>query len=268
MKNLSKLSPEEQLKILIVLDILVNPHGEQSFNILYYLQKLTDKELNNLIIEYNKDDTQKEMKDLMEGNNVDILTDLPRWWPTSSLQVKEFGFPVKPVSDSTHKYLNNLLSGLSETIRTQAFLKFEFKLYRNLDPDPSGERWNEIGVRVAIENAKKIFEKEGTNSRNRGIGHTPRDREDIANRQEQEREEPDREGNPEYDSDSDSDSENEDSIYNGGKNTKRSKPKRNKTKRSKTKRSKTKRSKTKRSKTKRSKTKRNKTKRNKTKRRK
>ena len=258
MTNLSDLLPHEQLKILIVLDILVNPQGEPLFSILYYLQKLTDEELNNLIIEYNKDDTQKEMKDLMEGNNVDILTDLPRWWPTSSLQVKEFGFPVKPVSDSTHKYLNNLLSGLSETIRTQAFLIFEFKLYRNLDPDPSGLGWNEIGVRASIENAKERFEKEGTNSRNRGIGHTPRAREDIANRQEQQREEPDREGNPEYESDSDSDSEDEDSIYNGGKNPKRRKLKRSKPKRIKPKRNKTKRNKTKRNKTKRNKTKRRK----------
>ena len=257
--NLSELPPDEQLKILKVLDILVNPQGEPLFSILYYLQKLTDEELNKLIIEYNKDDTQKEMKDLMEGNNQDkLLPDLPQRWPTSSLQAKEFAFPVKPVSDSTLKYLNNLLSGLSETIRTQAFLIFEFKLYRNLDPDPSGFGWNEIGVRRSIENAKERFEKEGTNSKNRGIGHTPREGEDIANRQEQQREEPDREGNPEYESDSDSDSEDEDSIYNGGKNPKRRKLKRNKTKRNKTKRNKTKRNKTKRNKTKRNKTKRNK----------
>ena len=259
MENLSELPPDKQLKLLIVLDILVNPHGEPLFSILYYLQKLTDKELNKLIIEYNKDDTQKEMKDLMEGNNLDkLLPGLPPLWPTSSLQAKEFAFPVKPVPDSTLKYLNNLLSGLSETIRTQAFLIFEFKLYRNLDPDPSGFGWNEIGVRRSIENAKERFEKEKTNSKNRGIGHTPREGEDIANRQEQQREEPDREGNPEYESDSDSDSEDEDPIYNGGKNPKRRKLKRSKTKRSKTKRRKTKRRKTKRRKTKRRKTKRRK----------
>ena len=237
--RLSELELDEQIRLLFILDLFLPANG-----LGYYFKTLSDKELNNLIREYNnRDKTKKDLDDLIHGKRVnELITDWPTSWATSEASAKDIPIKVKPPNDDERKRLKEILSGLSETVRKQAFLIFEFKLYYNFNPDPTGMGWNEMAVRRSIEIAKEKFEREGKN-----IRPNARSLEDTANYREQWR---GRDGNPvledttddlENESDeSDSDDDDGPGLLAGGKKRRRHKSQRKKSQRRKTKRRKNK----------------------------